>query len=213
MAKTPSSKKKATGKKAKATKTPTVGKANDSDVIHIGVTKIKSSASAAVKPKHFHRPQQTETEQPKLKYDKRPKSDADLEREKKNGTLWGYGLKAPGRPKKDDSMETIEAEDAAPQPEPAADGSRRINQKSAPRGNYKTYEGKDGDAMDAAVNAYILAGADKPFAAATAAAAKIDPTFELKRTTLLSRGSKEKVFCYFCWINIISQLHTHLYAY
>lgn len=77
MAKTPSSKKKATGKKAaKATKTPTVGKAND------GVRKIKSSASAAVKPKHFHRPQQPETEQPKLTYDKRPKSNADLEREK-----------------------------------------------------------------------------------------------------------------------------------
>jgi len=78
-----------------------------------GVKKrIKTSASAAIKPKSFFRPNKSKGDQPKLAYDKRPTNIATKEKQKKAGKLWGYSVLKPGRPSKTVVTEkAVEAED------------------------------------------------------------------------------------------------------
>ncbi len=157
-----------------------------------GVKKrIKTSASAAIKPKSFFRPNKSKGDQPKLAYDKRPTNIAAKEKQKKAGKLWGYSFLKPGRPSKTVVTEkAVEAEDVSESnPE---DIISRVKQQPPSRGAYQKYEGKTEEAMQAAVHAYILAGDDSPFAAAKAAAHDITPNYDLKRSTVLSRVEKEK---------------------
>lgn len=203
MAKTPS--KKAPRKKVKATKTSQTGakgKGSNSDddvVVVVSVKKNsikKPSGDKPIKPKNFCRPQNKQPP-PKLTYEKRPKNDAERAEARKNGSMWGWCSKPPGRPKKDESVEIEEdAEDAPPQlvtranTAPAA--SRHVATPTAPRGRYKKYEGREGEAMDAATDAYIAAGNNEPYEAAKRAAAEICSTCVPNRTTLISRVKKEK---------------------
>jgi hypothetical protein len=175
-----------TSKAAKGPKTTTKGQAKKCAAkvtLH-----IKSSAASSLKPKHFHRPN-NET-QSKLRYDKRPQNNTEREEAKKKGTLWGYSMLKPGRPTKNND-ETDEVEEDSTQPAAAAKVSRAERKRPA-RGAYTKYTGKEGEAMDAAVNAYILAGANNPYAAAKVAAAKIAPMFTPSRTTVISRVEKRK---------------------
>ena len=157
-----------------------------------GVKKrIKTSASAAIKPKNFFRPNKSKGDQPKLTYDKRPTNIAAKEKQKKAGKLWGYSYLKPGRPSKTVVTEkAVEDEDVSESnPE---DIISRVKQHPPSRGAYQKYEGKTEEALQAAVHAYILAGNDSPFAAAKAAAHEIIPNYDLKRTTVRSRVEKEK---------------------
>lgn len=198
--------KKVPRKKIKATKTSQTvakGKRSNSDedeVVVVGVKKNtikKPSGDKAIKPKNFCRPQNKQPPQ-KPAYDKRPKNDAERARARQQGLLWGYCSKRPGRPKKDESVEIEEdAEDAPPQlvtrANTAPEASRRVaSTTTAPRGKYKKYEGREGEAMNAAVDAYIAAGNNKPYEAAKRAAADICSTFVPNRTTLVTRVNKEK---------------------
>lgn len=158
----------------------------------VNVKRIKSSASAAIKPKNYYRPNLKKDEQPNQKYDKRPNSVAQREEEKKQGSLFGWSVLAPGRPKKATETEKVpEANATESNPEPE-ENAPRVTQKPPPRGKYQKYEGDTEKAMVAAVEAYILAGSDSPYEAAVTAAQEVIPNYEPKRTTLLSRVSKEK---------------------
>mmetsp|Transcript_22709 Transcript_22709/g.37423 ORF Transcript_22709/g.37423 Transcript_22709/m.37423 type:complete len:277 (+) Transcript_22709:69-899(+) len=146
----------------------------------VNVKRIKSSASAAIKPKNYYRPNLKKDEQPNQKYDKRPNSVAQREEEKKQGSLFGWSVLAPGRPKKATETEKVpEANATESNPEPE-ENAPRVTQKPPPRGKYQKYEGDTEKATDS------------PYEAAVTAAQEVIPNYEPKRTTLLSRVSKEK---------------------
>ena len=156
--------------------------------------KIRSTASAAIKPKiGYDRPNRKKGEQPEQKYDNRPSNNAEREKLKTSMSLFGYSLLKPGRPRKEavDETEKVPEEDATKSN--SEEVASRVTQKSAPRGKYRKYnDGDQGKAMDAAVEAYILAGSNNPFEAAKAAAQEIIPNYLPIRSTVATRAANEK---------------------